>query len=262
VVQERRLKRREEESGFVLPSETAMAANLANVTAAILAGGLGTRLRAVVGDRPKVLAQVHGRPFLAYLLDQLARTSVAQVVLLTGYLGGQVSAAFGDRYRGLRLVYSAESSPLGTAGALRLALPHFSFPTVLLLNGDSYCDVDLPAFLDSHQRRAAEISLVVSRVADASRFGKVRVGPDGRVLGFEEKRGDGEGWINAGVYLLERRLIEDIPPGRPVGLERDLFPAWVWRAFQAFRGPTRFLDIGTPASYQEAESFFAQRPSA
>jgi NDP-sugar pyrophosphorylase family protein len=240
-----------------------MAARLANVTAAILAGGLGTRLSSVVRDWPKVLAPVHGRPFLAYLLDQLACVSLPEVVLLTGYLAGQVRATFGDSYAGLRLVYSPEPSPLGTAGALRLALHHFSSPTVLLLNGDSYCEVDLTAFLEFHRGRAAEVSLVVSRVADASRFGKVRIGPDGQVLGFEEKRGEGGGWINAGVYLLERRRIAEIPPGRPVALERDMFPAWVGRAgFLAFCGPTRFLDIGTPESYQKAESFFAPRPWA
>jgi NDP-sugar pyrophosphorylase family protein len=235
-----------------------MAASLANITGAILAGGLGTRLGSVVRDRPKVLAPVHGRPFLAYLLDQLTRVSLAEVVLLTGHLAGQVSATFGDSYAGLRLIYSQELSPLGTAGALRLALPDFSSPTVLLLNGDSYCDVDLTAFLEFHRARAADVSLVANCVGDASRFGKVRVGSDGRVLGFEEKRGAGRGWINAGVYLLERRRIAEIPLGRPVSLERDLFPSWVGRAgIHAFCGPVRFLDIGTPESYQQAESFFA-----
>ena len=99
--------------------------SLSGVTAAILAGGLGTRLRSVVADRPEVLAQVGGRPFLAYLLDQLAVSGIKNVVLCTGYLGEQVQAVFGVSYRSLCLSYSPESAPLGTAGALRLALPLF-----------------------------------------------------------------------------------------------------------------------------------------
>jgi NDP-sugar pyrophosphorylase family protein len=236
-----------------------MAGGLTNVSAAILAGGLGTRLRPVVADRPKVLAPVRGRPYLAYLLDRLAAESVPEVVLLTGYLSGQVSDAFGDRYAGMRLLYSAERSPLGTAGALRLALPRFSFATILLLNGDSYCDVDLAAFLRFHRSHSAEMSLVASWAADTSRFGTARISPDGRVLGFAEKQqADGGGWINAGVYLIERPLIEEIPPDRFVSLERDLVPDWVgFRGIYGYCARTRFLDIGTPESYHAAETFFA-----
>ena len=109
------------------------------VTAAILAGGLGTRLRSVVKDRPKVLAEIRGVPFLTYLLDQLAAAGVRDVVLCTGYMGEQVRSAFGDSYGGMCLSYSQESSPLGTAGALRLALPLFKSSSVLVMNGDSFC---------------------------------------------------------------------------------------------------------------------------
>lgn len=229
-----------------------------DVTAAILAGGLGTRLRPVVADRPKVLAPVGGRPYLTYLLDQLAAASVREVVLLTGHGADQVRDALGETYAGLRLIYSAEPAPLGTAGAIRRALPHLSAPAVLLLNGDSYCDVDLAAFGRSHRERRADVSLVLARVPDASRFGQVRVRPGGRVVRFEEK---GEtcraGWVNAGVYLLDRTLVGEVPSSRPASLERDLLPAWVTgRRVCGFRCRGRFLDIGTPQSYAEAESFF------
>ena len=122
-----------------------------DVTAAILAGGLGTRLRPAVADRPKVLAPVGGRPYLTYLLDQLAGAGVREVVLLTGYAADEVRDALGDRYGRMRLRYSVEPAPLGTAGALRLALPLLAAPAVLLLNGDSYCDADLGAFRRSHR---------------------------------------------------------------------------------------------------------------
>lgn len=233
-------------------------------TAAILCGGLGTRLRPVVADRPKPLAPVHGRPFLTYLLDQLAAASVREVVLLTGYRSAQVRTALGDRYAGMRLGYSAEPEPLGTAGAVRLALPRLAGPTVLLLNGDSYCDVDLARFGASHRRRAADVSLVLARVAEASRFGRVEVGRDGRVRRFREKeQAAGRAWINAGVYLIERGLLEALPPGRPLALERDLFPAWVAGVrFFGFRCRGHFLDIGTPESFAEAGRFFRPAEAA
>ncbi len=235
-----------------------MAGSLKEVTGAILAGGLGTRLRPRIADRPKVLAPVRGRPYLAYLLDQLAGAGVRRVVLLTGYLAAQVRAAFGATYAGMSLAYSVEPVPLGTAGALRRALPAISSPTCLLLNGDSYCEAPLADFRDCHARRAADASLVLTHLEDCSSFGRVCVTSDGRVLRFEEKpQAGGPGWINAGIYLIQRALIETIPPDRPVSLERDLFPEWVGRGLWAFPSGGRFLDIGTPDSYGRAEAFFS-----
>ncbi len=232
---------------------------LEEVTGAILAGGLGTRLRPRIADRPKVLAPVRGRPYLAYLLDQLAAAGVRRVVLLTGYLAEQVRQTVGDAHAGMRLAYSVEPVPLGTGGALRHALPYLSSPTCLLLNGDSFCAAPLPDFADFHRRRAADASMVLVRRRDCSRFGRVHLSPDGRVLRFEEKPPDGgPGWINAGVYLLQRALIEEIPPDRPLSLERDLLPGWLGRRrLWALPCRGRFLDIGTPESYARAEAFFA-----
>ena len=126
----------------------------------ILAGGFGTRLRSVVSDRPKVLAEVGGRPFLEYLLDQLVAEDVKSVVLCTGYLGEQVQRRLGTHYRTLALQYSREPQPLGTGGALRLALPMLDTDPVLVMNGDSYCDTRLDAFANWHagRRRAGDDS--------------------------------------------------------------------------------------------------------
>src|SRR5262245_1101203 len=184
-----------------------MLSNLANITAVILAGGLGTRLRSVVADRPKALAKVQGRPFLAYLLDQVAAAGIKRVVLCTGYLGEQVQGTFGDTYKALRLAYSQESSPLGTAGALRLALPVLESDAVLGMNGDSFCETNFSTFWTWHCMREADATLRLTEVANTRRYGRVQVDANGRVLGFDEK-GDtnGPGWVNAGIYLLKRRL--------------------------------------------------------
>jgi D-glycero-alpha-D-manno-heptose 1-phosphate guanylyltransferase len=231
--------------------------SLANVTGAILAGGLGTRLRACVADRPKVLAPVRGRPYLTYLLDQLAGAGLREVVLLTGYMAELVQGTLGDSYAGMRLHYSTEATPFGTGGALRLALPLLASPTVLLLNGDSYCDVALHEFWAFHGREQALVSLALSERADTARFGKVRV-IENRIDRFEEKQASrGAGWINAGVYLIDRAAIEEMPRGRAVSLEREMFPVWAARGcLRGFRGTGKFLDIGTPESYAEAETFF------
>lgn len=231
------------------------------VTPVILAGGLGTRLRSVIADRSKVLAPVQERPFLTFLLDQLAAASFNSVVLLTGYRAEQVRQTLGETYKGLRLTYSVETQPMGTAGALLLAAPHLTGRTILLMNGDSYCDVDFAALLAFHQWHQADMTMTLVEVARVERFGHVEVFGNGRVQRFAEKpTAHGSGWINAGISLLERNLVADIPVERPVSLERDLLPGWVaGKKVFGFRWSGAFLDIGTPESYAAANAFFAAK---
>jgi D-glycero-alpha-D-manno-heptose 1-phosphate guanylyltransferase len=232
--------------------------SLAGLTAAILVGGFGTRLRPVVADRPKVLAEVRGRPFLTYLLDQAAAAGLKSVVLCTGYMGDRVQAVFGDTYGGLHLTYSQEVVPLGTAGALHLALPLLASDPVLIMNGDSFCDTDLQTFWSWHCARGAEATILLHKTLDTKRYGRVRVNAAGRVLSFDEKSDNGgSGWINAGIYVLSRRLLLTIPVGREVSLEREIFPAWIGQGVYGYCGAGRFLDIGTPETYATTEQFFA-----
>ena len=232
---------------------------LASMTAAILAGGLGTRLRSIVADRPKVLAEVRGRSFLVYLLDQLAAAGARYIVLCTGYMGEQVQEMFGESYGSLRLVYSQESSPLGTAGAVRLALPLFESDSVLVMNGDSFCDMNLRAFWGWHCAHRANATIGLVRMNDTTRYGRVHVNADGAVISFDEKNsGGGLGWINAGIYLLNRHMIQRVPTNRAVSLEREVFPAWIGRGLYGYQSEGRFLDIGTPETYTAAGRFFAQ----
>ncbi len=233
-------------------------ADLSNLTAAVLAGGLGTRLRPVVADRQKVLADVGGRAFLAHLLDHLLNFNIRHVVLCTGYLGEQVREIFGDTYGPMLLEYTQEPSPLGTAGALRSALCLIKTETVLVMNGDSFCVADLNAFWAWHCARKAVASVLLSRSSDTRRYGRVQVDESGAVLSFDEKNNQSSpGWINAGVYLLKRDLLLEIPDSGPVSLEREIFPAWIGRGLHGFQGGDRLLDIGTPQAYARAEGFFS-----
>ena len=232
------------------------AEDLRDVSAAILAGGLGRRIDTVLPGRQKVLAEFGGQPFLAFLLDHLAEAGVREVVLCTGHLGDQVEAALGRSYGPLNLLYSRETLPKGTAGALRMALPHLKTDTVLVMNGDSFCEADFRAFREWHLARQAEATLLLSRVEDTGRYGRVGVDADGFVLSFDEKGANrGPGWINAGIYLLSRDLFFTIPPDRAVSMEHEVFPRWIGRGLYGYRSEGRFLDIGTPEAYRAAEHF-------
>lgn len=226
------------------------------VTALVLVGGLGTRLRPVLSDRPKPLAPVGDRPFVCRILDQLAAAGLQEAVLCTGHLGERVRETLGDRHGPLALRYSQEAVPLGTGGALRLAEPLAGGDTVLALNGDSYFGLPLAAYLDWHTGLGLEASLAIRRVEDGSRFGRVETDGGDRVTSFREKaEGLGPGWINAGLYLFSRESLRSLPTGRPVSLEREVLPAWLDR-LRAYRADGPFLDIGTPDSLAAAAAFF------
>ena len=244
------------------------AADLSNVTAVVLAGGFGTRLRSVVADRPKVMAQVNGRPFLTYILDQLAATECRSVVLCTGYLGEQIRSAFGGKYQSLRLRYSWEPEPLGTGGALKLALSQIASDPVLVLNGDSFYGIDLMEYGRWHGDHDAVASIALTRMRHSERYGRVKMDAAARVVNFcEKEQASGPGWINAGIYMLGRKLLETIPDGKNVSLERELFPDWTRCGVYGYYNPGCFLDIGTPEDFGSAEEFFChdrtikQRPA-
>lgn len=223
----------------------------------VLAGGLGSRLRPVVVDRPKVLAEVRGRPFLTYILDQLDQAGLREVVLCTGYMADAIRKALGTGYKSLTLKYSNEIQPLGTGGALRQALNQCLFDPVLVLNGDSFIDFDLGSFLTWFYANNLEAAMLLTMVPDASRFGRVMIGEDGLIEGFEEKtENHNPGLINAGVYLLKKEIILSIPEGEFYSLEQQLFPRMKGESLYGYLSMGKFIDIGTPESYLSAAAFF------
>ncbi|MBI2028443.1 MAG: nucleotidyltransferase family protein [Candidatus Levybacteria bacterium] len=233
--------------------------NLSKIDVVILAGGFGTRLQPRVRGKPKVLAEVRGHPFLEYLLSQLNNANFKKVILCTGYLSNQVEKAFGGKYKNLHLIYSPEQIPLGTAGSLKNALPLLNSETVLVMNGDSFCEADFKKFWQFHLSKNSKVSLVLSPVSDTSRFGKVKLGIDDSIIGFQEKKaGSGGGFVNAGIYFINKTFISEIPVGKEISLEKDVFPNWIGKGFYGFRSNNNFIDIGTPESYARAQQFFAK----
>jgi len=230
-----------------------------HLTAVILAGGLGTRLRSAVADRPKVLAEVNGKPFLTYLLDQLISYNLKHVVLCTGYLGEQIQSAFGSCYKTLEIEYAQELEPLGTGGALRFALPLCRSNPILAMNGDSFCVADLDAFYRWYQERDISTgAILLTQVDDVERYGQVQCHEDGRIVAFNEKGlKSGNGWINAGVYLLDEVLLNSIADDRAISLEREIFPQWVDKGLYGFQSHGKFIDIGIPETYFSASNFLS-----
>jgi len=229
-----------------------------DVSAVILAGGLGTRARAISEHTPKVLLEVAGRPFLGHLLDFVQRAGIEQAVLCTGYKADLVEKTLGTRWGRLRLRYSREEVPLGTGGALSLACRQVDTPRIVAFNGDSYCACDLASLVRAQSERRGTGTLAVVEVPDCARYGRVEFQPDGRITRFAEKTAvSGAGWINAGIYALDTDWLRPLPADKPCSLERDVFPEWLGRGLCAHRCTGPFLDIGTPESFAQAEGFFA-----
>lgn len=226
--------------------------------AIVLAGGLGTRLRSVVDDMPKALAPVAGRPFLAWLLDALAIQGMRRVVLATGYLGDQVEDAFGATWHGMVLAYSREARPLGTGGAIALALRMLEGDTCFVLNGDTWLQLDYAVFDAEMGAAGSALGLALARVPDVTRYGAVHL-DRARVAGFAEKEATGPGYINAGVYRIARSLADDFPAADAFSFERDvLVPAVVRGGVGAFTRTEGFIDIGVPADFLRAQSVFSR----
>lgn len=219
--------------------------------AVILAGGLGTRLRAVVRDVPKPLAPVAGRPFLHWLIEGLARQGIRRAVLATGYMAEVIHAACGEAHAGVTLVHAREAAPLGTGGALWAALGHVAGARAFVLNGDTWLGLDLAAL--AAEAPEADLVLAVRPVPDRARYGSVVVRGNA-VLGMEEKGPSGPGLVNAGTYLVRR----DLPARRPVAgafsLEAEVLARPEGLDLRAHRTEAPFLDIGTPEDYARAQT--------
>ena len=235
--------------------------------AVVLCGGLGTRLRDVVPLLPKALAPVAGRPFLDYLLTGLAAAGIHDVVLCTGHKSEMIEAKYGRNAEcGLSIRYSVEPSPLGTAGAVKLAARAISTSSFLLLNGDSVVEVDYRRLIKSHVASGAKATLTLVRVPRPERYGSATLNANGQISAFLEKgspqdsSASGERFINAGVYALSQDILLEIPSSStPVSLERDVLPKFLGRGLFGFVSEGFFIDIGVPEDYTRAQTELPRR---
>ena len=223
----------------------------------VLAGGLGTRLKGTIPEGvPKPMALVSGRPFLERILDIAMDAGSHEVILLLGHQSSIIIEHFGSVYRGLPMRYVVEETPLGTGGAIRNSIDALA-ERFILLNGDSYAEVDFRALMKHLDN--GPLAMTLTPVPDAGRFGTVVV-ENNRAIRFLEKGVRGPGLINAGIYACARELVASLPPGRPSSFEVDVLEAQLPELRPGFELTTSaFFDIGVPADYAEANEYFATR---
>lgn len=215
-------------------------------------------MRPLTENVPKPALTLVDRPFLAYMIEWLAGHGVTEVVLACGFLPDVLQAALADEEEraGAKIRYVVEPEPLGTAGAIRFvadALGDDLDERFLALNGDVLTDLDLSALLRAHEERSARATIALHPVDDSAAFGLVQSGPDGKVLEFLEKTGEAEpGEINAGMYVLQRSVLDLIPPGENVSIEREVFPRLVGDGLHGLLLEGYWVDIGTPERYRQA----------
>ncbi|HEY59179.1 MAG TPA: NTP transferase domain-containing protein [Anaerolineae bacterium] len=225
------------------------------LTAVVLAGGAGTRIRSIT-DKQKVMVEINNRPFITYILDFLKVAGFQQTIICTGYKPKEVLNVLGDDYHGMHLEYSAENKPLGTAGAVINSLKKIDSENILVLNGDSLCDVDINNFVEFYINKSYMPSIVCTWRDDLTRYGNILFNPDKRITSFQEKSGeDKSGWINAGLYLMKRDSLNSFPRDKKISIEYDVFPKLINKGLFAFLHKGKFIDIGTPESFLEAASF-------
>jgi len=225
--------------------------------AILLAGGLGTRLRSVVSDRPKPMALIGEKPFMEYVVHELSRHGITDIIFAVGYKGSMVEDYFGDGSRflapdgqRLQIRYAYEEELLGTAGAIKNAGRLVTEDTFFVLNADTFYQIDYGRLVRMQQEESLSMALVLREVPDVSRYGQA-VLKGSRLVGFNEKTTEARpGTINGGVYLMSRELLYDIPEGK-VSLENEMIPRWLseGRALGGFINDGYFIDIGIPEDY-------------
>lgn len=224
----------------------------------ILAGGFGTRLRSVVQNVPKPMAPVAGKPFLDHVLKSLPIANVGKIVLAVGYLHEKVSAYYGASYAGVPIQYSVENDPLGTGGGIAQALEYVTSETAVILNGDTFFDVDYEAFWEVHGLSSGDITLALKQIDLPDRYGTVLL--EGKqVVKFQEKQeGLKTGLINGGVYWVNQGIKEEFPSEKVFSFEADFLEKKCNEmSIGGYISTGLFIDIGIPSDYERAQDIFA-----
>jgi D-glycero-alpha-D-manno-heptose 1-phosphate guanylyltransferase len=225
--------------------------------AIILAGGLGTRLWSVIKDIPKPMAEVCGRPFLCYILDFLHTQGIERVILSVGYKWEIIRNFFGNQYKNLKLEYAIENKPLGTGGGLKNALKYVCEEEVFVLNGDTFFDIDLNLFYNLHKSKNSKLSIALKKTENTERYGVVEIDENNRIVSFLEKEKRVSGFINGGIYLLNKNFFNALSPEGNFSLEKDFLERF-YRDYEFFGFPFDgfFIDIGAPEDYERAKKEF------
>jgi D-glycero-alpha-D-manno-heptose 1-phosphate guanylyltransferase len=226
--------------------------------AIILAGGLGTRLRSEVPDLPKCMAPVAGKPFLDYVIRALQEQGVTKFIFSLGYRSEVVLQHLEQSWPKLKYDYTIETIPLGTGGGIRLAAQKVKGDSFFVLNGDTYFEVNLPSMLKKHIEVQAEITVALKKMYHFDRYGSVLMGQNNIISAFQEKTYREIGWINGGIYLIQKQLITNIGIANPFSFEKEILEKYVEKnCIFGFESDGYFIDIGIPEDFKKANLDFA-----
>lgn len=234
-----------------MEQERSLMTTLGQQDVVILCGGLGTRLRAVVSDRPKPMALINGQPFLDLLVDHVVSQGFHRIIFSTGHHGAWIAEHVKKR-TDIDAIISHEDQPLGTAGALRACRSLLMGATFLVLNGDSLCRIDLPQLIATHHAQQAVATVAVTLSNGRTDGGGITLDEHCRIVRFEEKKAGS--YINTGIYALQTGYLDRIPHDTPCSLERDVFPALVTHGLYGYPCHAPLYDIGTPERLEEFRS--------
>lgn len=230
-----------------------------DIDVVVLCGGLGTRLHGVVDDRPKPMIEINGKPFLDILIKYIAHYDFIRFILCTGYKGDFIRRYYENKNGRLKFFISEEKESLGTAGAIKNAEGFIKSDILLVVNGDSLCEIDVKDFLKFHVRKRAFISIVLTSIENPGDFGVIRLNRDQKIISYSEKVPiSGNSLANAGIYFFNRKMLEEIPSGEKLSLEYDIFPRILDKGAYGYVTQKVLLDIGTPSRLEIAKDYLRE----
>lgn len=223
--------------------------------AIILAGGLGTRLRPIVNIVPKVMAPIDNRPFLEYVLLWLEKNNVKRIILATGYKHNVICDHFGSKFRTLELIYSVEKEPLGTGGAIKLALESTVSQNVIVINGDTFFNIDIREMYKFHNDKKFDITIALKPMTNFDRYGEVNISPSGQIVSFKEKEYTKNGLINGGVFIINKDRDLFASRVKKFSFEKEFLEKYLSKInIGGYICDEYFIDIGIPKDYFSAHN--------
>lgn len=225
--------------------------------AIILAGGLGTRLKSAISEIPKSMAPISNHPFLYYIFKWLEKNQITRIILSVGYKWEVIYNEFGEYFNSIELVYSIESSPLGTGGAIALAMKKLKKDQFLIINGDTMFDVDIEQFVSFHKFGEFDFSIILKHMKKIDRYGTVELNDNNRISCFKNKALSKKGYINGGVYIANTSIRRYFPNSQRFSFEQEFLEKMVSSLkFGGFIKDDYFIDIGVPEDYKRAQKEF------
>ena len=224
-----------------------------NIDVLILCGGFGTRLKGIIDDRPKPMADINSKPFLDILVEYVAGFGFKRFIFCIGYKGDFIRQYYREKNTNLQFMFQEEKEPLGTAGAVKNAEPIIQSDRFLVMNGDSMCEIDMKDLITFHIRKKGIASIVQTSIENPDDYGVIQLDRNQRVVSFSEKNCAGKkGFVNAGIYVFEKDILRGIPPEEKCSLEYQVFPGIIDRGVFGYRTDKRLIDIGTPQRLEMA----------